>query len=207
MNLRDLLRRLLLKENQMKKQGFALFLFALATAVLMAADYNAEGQRWWAHIENLANDSMEGRNTGSPGHLKAAQYVAGEFERAGLKPAGTEGGYLQPVEFDVKQLDEPNSSVMLVRRGSMEVVALGEDANLSSRGMDGDLNASAVFVGYGLTVPEKGYDDLAGLDLKGKVVVMLAGGPKMPSALRAHYSSQGERWKFLKAAGVVGVVT
>jgi hypothetical protein len=205
MDSHDLLRRL--KENQMKKQGFALFLFALATAVLMAADYNAEGQRWWAHIENLANDSMEGRNTGSPGHLKAAQYVAGEFERAGLKPAGTDGGYLQPVEFDVKQLDEPNSSVMLVRRGSMEVVALGEDANLSSRGMDGDLNASAVFVGYGLTVPEKGYDDLAGLDLKGKVVVMLAGGPKMPSALRAHYSSQGERWKFLKAAGVVGVVT
>jgi len=187
-----------------------LLLLLLASAAFLAgADYNAEGKRWWAHIENLANDSMEGRNTGSPGHLKAARYIANEFERAGLKPAGTGGGYLQPVEFDVKQLDERNSQVMLVRHGAMEPLTLGEDANLSSRGVegDGDINAAAVFVGYGLTVPEKSYDDLAGLDLKGKIAVMLAGGPKMASALRAHYSSAGERWKFLKAAGVIGIVT
>lgn len=182
-------------------------LFIAAAALLAAADYNAEGKRWWSHIEYLANDSMEGRNTGSPGHRKAAQYIAGEFERAGLKPAGASGGYLQPVEFDVQQLNENNSQVMLVRHGAMEPLTLGEDANLSSRGMEGDLNAGAVFVGYGLTVPEKSYDDLAGLDLKGKVAVMLSGGPKMPSALRAHYSSAGERWKFLKAAGVIGIVT
>jgi len=189
----------------MKKLPILLLL--ASAAFLAAADYNAEGKRWWAHIESLANDSMEGRNTGSPGHLRAARYIAGEFERAGLKPAGTDGGYLQPVEFDVKQLDEQNSQVMLVRHGAMEPLTLGEDANLSSRGMDGDVNAGAVFVGYGLTVPEKSYDDLAGLDLKGKVAVMLAGGPKMASALRAHYSSAGERWKFLKAAGVIGIVT
>ena len=52
-------------------------------------DYNAEGHRWWSHIQALANDDMEGRNTGTEGHRKAAAYVAGEFERAGLKPAGT----------------------------------------------------------------------------------------------------------------------
>jgi hypothetical protein len=189
----------------MKKTPLALL--AASVVLLAASDYNAEGKRWWSHIESLANDSMEGRNTGSPGHLKAAHYIAGEFERAGLKPAGADGGYLQPVEFDVKQLDERNSQVMLVRHGAIEPLALGEDANLSSRGVDGDLNAGAVFVGYGLTVPEKSYDDLAGVDLKGKVAVMLAGGPKMASALRAHYSSAGERWKFLKAAGVIGIVT
>ena len=184
-----------------------LLLLAACAVILASANYDAEGKRWWSHIEALANDSMEGRNTGSPGHLRAARYVAGEFERAGLKPAGTDGGYLQPVEFDVKHLDERNSQVMLVRHGAIEPLTLGEDANLSSRGMDGDLNAGAVFVGYGLTVPEKSYDDLAGLDLKGKIAVMLSGGPKMPSALRAHYSSQGERWKFLKAAGVIGIIT
>ena|ERR1035438_9443093 len=119
-----------------------LTLLAASAALIAASDYNAEGKRWWSHIESLANDSMEGRNTGSPGHLKAARYIASEFERAGLKPAGAEGGYLQPVEFDVKQLDERNSQVTLVRHGALEPLTLGEDANLSSRGMDGDLNRS-----------------------------------------------------------------
>src|SRR5262249_38618110 len=68
--------------------------------------------------------------------------------------------------------------------------------------------ASLVFVGYGLTVPEKNYDDLAGLDLKGKVAVMLSGSPaEIPGALGSHYSSAGERWKALSRAGAVGVVT
>ncbi len=65
-----------------------------------------------------------------------------------------------------------------------------------------------VFVGYGLSVPEKSYDDFAGLDLKGKVVVMIAGSPSdMPSALASHYQSAAERYKTLRQAGVIGVVS
>src|SRR5882724_11781378 len=84
-----------------------------------AADYEAEGRRWWAHIQYLADDKLEGRDTGSAGHKLAAQYVAGEFERAGLKPAGT-AGYLQPVKFVVSQIDEPGSSLELIRNGKAE---------------------------------------------------------------------------------------
>src|SRR6202048_5598950 len=85
-----------------------------AFVLLAATDYNAEGERWWSHIKYLASDELQGRNTGSEGHRKAASYVSGEFERAGLKPAGT-SGYLQPVKFNVSQIVEKESSLDLVR--------------------------------------------------------------------------------------------
>src|SRR5215831_14738254 len=67
------------------------------TTLILAADVIQEGARWWSHVQVLADDRMEGRNTGSEGHRRAAQFVAAEFERAGLKPAGN-SGYFQPVK-------------------------------------------------------------------------------------------------------------
>ena len=177
---------------------------ALAAAVLYAAD----GARWWSYVEYLASDAMEGRGLGTEGYKKASEYVAGQFEKDGLKPAGT-SAYYQPIQFNVRKIVEPKSKVELVRDGKAEVVDLGTDANISLRGDPGhDIHAQAVFVGYGLTVPEKNYNDLAGLDLKGKIAVYFAGGPAdIPGPLKSHYQSAGERWKFLKAAGVAGVAT
>ena len=69
------------------------------------------------------------------------------------------------------------------------------------------IEAPLVFAGYGLTVPEAGHDDLAGLDVRGAVVVFLAGGPKwIPATLRAHYQS-GARYRFLARAGAIGAIT
>ncbi|MFN7994403.1 MAG: hypothetical protein U0Q18_12430 [Bryobacteraceae bacterium] len=76
---------------------------AVAASLIAAAP---DGHRWWSYIQYLADDNLEGRNTGSDGHRKAAVWVAGEFERDGLKPAGTDG-YLQPVRFHTRKLDEP----------------------------------------------------------------------------------------------------
>ncbi|HEV8038687.1 MAG TPA: M28 family metallopeptidase [Bryobacteraceae bacterium] len=190
-----------------------LFLCLLPTAACLllaasATDFTAEGKRWWAHIEYLASDDLKGRDTGSEGHLKAARYVAGEFERSGLKPAGT-SGYFQPVKFDVRQIVEDQSSLALVRDGKAEPLVLGDDATLGLRGdIQESTEAAAVFVGYGFGVPEKNYDELAGLDVKGKIVVYLAGGPKsIPGPLKSHYQSGAERWKYLKAAGAIGIAT
>lgn len=177
-------------------------------AAAAATDWSAEGKRWWAHIQMLADDKMEGRNTGSEGHRKAAVYVAGEFERSGLKPAGT-AGYLQPIQFNVRQLDEEHSSLDVIRNGKAEPVKLGDEAALGVRSeLSESAEAPAVFVGYGLVVPELHYDDLAGLDLRGKIAVFLSGGPSsIPSAVKAHYSSAGERWRALQKAGVIGMAT
>jgi len=181
---------------------------ALALILSAATDFTAEGKRWWSHIEYLASDDLQGRNTGSEGHLKAARYIAGEFERSGLKPAGT-SGYFQPVKFDVKEITEDQSSLSLVVGGKAKTLVLGDDATLGLRGdIQEDTQAQAVFAGFGLKIPEKNYDDLSGLDVKGKIVVFLSGGPaSIPGPLKSHYSSAGERWKYLKAAGAVGIAT
>src|SRR5215813_13606440 len=73
-----------------------------------------DGSRWWSYVEYLASDQMQGRETGSPEHRKAAEYVAAQFERDGLKAAG-EQGFIQPVKFKTLQLDESRSSLALVR--------------------------------------------------------------------------------------------
>src|SRR5271157_85818 len=131
---------------------------ALATVSLLVAasntDWDAAGNRWWSHIEYLASDELEGRNVGSPGFEKAARYVASEFERAGLAPAGA-NGYFQPVKFTQTSLDETRSSLSIVRGGTSRPVTLGADAILGfSAGSSASLEAPLVFAGYGLTIPE-----------------------------------------------------
>jgi hypothetical protein len=132
--------------------------------------------------------------------------VAGEFERAGLKPAGT-SGYLQPVKFKVAQIVEDQSSLAIVHDGKVTPLKLGDDANLNVRpGLAESVDAEAVFCGYGLSVPENHFDDFAGLDLKGKIVVYIAGGPSdIPGNLRSHYSFRAERWRAIQKAGAIGV--
>ena len=188
----------------MKKLVICLSSLALLGA---ATDYVAEGDRWWSHIKVLADDGMQGRNTGSEGHRKAATYVASEFERSGLKPAGV-SGYMQPVKFDVVEIQEEQTHVSLVRDGKPEPLKLGEDVIVGLRGDPQEhTTAQAVFIGYGLKIPEAGYDDLAGMDLKGKIAVMLAGGPKsIPGPLKSHYQSAGQHWKQLREAGAVGMI-
>ena len=110
---------------------------------------------------------MEGRNTGSPAHKRAADYVAAQFKKAGLEPAGV-GGYIQPVAFKTRRIVEAKSSLALVKNGKSEPLALGEDANISVRVDPApSVDAPLVFVGYGLNIPERKINDFAGVNLKG----------------------------------------
>ncbi|MCC7034192.1 MAG: M20/M25/M40 family metallo-hydrolase [Acidobacteria bacterium] len=163
--------------------------------------------RWFGHVEMLADDSMRGRETGSPEHRKAADYVATRFQRAGLEPAGT-AGYLQPIALRSRRIVEATSSLALVRRGKAEPVTLGEEATFGMR-IDPapSVEAPLVFAGHALQIPEVGHDDFAGLDVQGKVVVYLSGSPSnVPGALSAHYQSAAERWSTLKRLGAIGTI-
>ena len=181
---------------------------AITLAAGLFAAAVPDGAHWWQYVEALANDQMQGRNTGSPEHLKAAQYVAAEFEKSGLKPAG-EHGFIQTVKFKARKLVESGSSLELIRDGKAERLALGEDAIIGVRTDPADsVEGPLVFAGYGLTVPEMKYDDFAGLDLRGKIIVTIAGGPSdIPGPLKSHYQFVTERARFLKQAGVAGVAT
>lgn len=186
----------------------ALLLTLAALAQSRPRDF--DGQTWWQHVNILADDSMEGRETGSEGLRKAEAYAVEQLKKAGVQPAGTQGFY-QPVKFSWRQIDEKNSSLELVpKSGADEPLSFANDAFFSTR-VDlapEQINAPLVFVGYGLKVPEKTYDDLAGLDLKGKVAVLISGSPgEIPAALASHHQSAGERWKPFKQAGAIGIIT
>lgn len=166
------------------------------------------GQQWWSHVQHLADDKLEGRNVGTKGFDEAARYVAEQFERAGLKPAGVDG-YFQPVSFTQTTLDESASKVELIQKKQPTSVQLGEDIILGYGAHSAaKVNAPLVFVGHGLKIPEANYDDLKGAPLKGAIAVYIMGGPSsIPGSLRSHYSSREERWKSLRAAGAIGYIS
>jgi len=167
-----------------------------------------DGKSWWEEVKVLADDKMQGRDTGSEGLRQAEAYVVEQLKADGLKPEGN-AGYYQPVKFVVHQVIEKESSLALVHDGQVQPLKLGEDAYISSRAdlPNGEVKASLVFAGYGLRIPEKNYDDLQGLDLKGKIAVYISGSPaEVPSELSAHYQTTAERWKGLRQAGAIGVV-
>ena len=165
------------------------------------------GESWWNHVKYLADDKLEGRDTGSRGERMAQKYAVEQLKQAGTEPAGAKGFY-QPVKFVSRQIVEKDSSLTLIRDGKPESLVLGHDAIISTRVMPApEVSAPLVFVGYGLNVPEAHYDDFAGLDLRGKIVVILNGSPSdIPGALASHYQTQSERWKALRAAGAIGTV-
>jgi Zn-dependent M28 family amino/carboxypeptidase len=173
-----------------------------------AAPQHFDGKTWWGYIKVLADDNMEGRETGSEGLRKAQAYVVEQLTRNGLQPVGTEGFY-QPVKFVSRQIVEKDSSLTLVSNGTEQPLTLGEDAYFNARiDLAPEVAGPLVFVGYGLRIPEKNYDDLAGLDLKGRIVVLLSGSPAdIPAALASHYQTPGERWKALRQVGAVGIVS
>jgi Zn-dependent M28 family amino/carboxypeptidase len=198
----------------MRRKSLVFFL-PLLLAILGTAPSNSthfDGQSWWGHVKVLADDNLEGRETGSEGLRQAERYIVEQVKKDGLQAAGSQesGGtsFYQPVKFESRRIVEKDSSLALVRNGKDEPLILGEDALFSTRvDLAPEVAAPLVFVGYGLTIPEKNYDDLAGLDLKDKVVVIVSGSPAdMPPPLASHYQSSAERWKALRKAGAIGVI-
>lgn len=186
----------------------AFLLLAGTVAARQQSANHFDGNSWWAHVKVLADDNMEGRETGSPGLKRAEAYAVDQFSKAGLQPAGADGFY-QPVKLTSRAVVEKDSAAELIRKGKSTPLVLGEDAYFSARTEDSPegVNAPLVFVGYGLKIPESNYDDLAGVNLKNKIAVYIAGSPsEIPGPLSAHYQSGAERWKSLKAAGAIGTV-
>jgi Zn-dependent M28 family amino/carboxypeptidase len=198
------------------RRAASFLILSLAVALSVVAQQPAaaptpthfDGKSWWSHVKFLADDSLEGRDTGSEGLRKAEAYAVDQFKKAGLEPAGSDGFY-QPVHFNQYEVDESKSSLALVNNGQTKPLSFADNAFINSRStrQSGSFTASLVFIGYGLRVPENDLDELAGLDLKDKVVVYLAGSPSdIPTALASHYQTIAERWKALRAAGAIGIV-
>ena len=183
-------------------------LVALAFLTRAATEIHFDGKTWWGFVKVLADDKMEGRETGSAGLRAAQAFIVEQLKSAGVEPAGADG-YYQAVKFESRQIIEKDSSAALIRDGKSQPLTLGEDCYFSTRtDLAPEIEAPLVFVGYGLTIPEKNYDDFAGLDLHGKIAVAMQGSPaEMPAALASHYQSGAEKWNALRAAGAIGHIS
>ena len=185
---------------------------ALAQGQSASSD-EAQGKVWWAHVQKLADPSMKGRLTGSEDYLRAAAYVVDQFKAYGLAPAGVDGGFYQPVKFDVQRVDASKSSMKLVVDGKVTPLVLGEDAILGARSAQlKAVDAPLVFIGYGLHLPESKYDDFDSAEvpwkeLKGKIVVFINGGPADLSGPLKSYARTAPLAKALLDAGAVGSIS
>jgi hypothetical protein len=177
-----------------------------ATGASSDADFS--GTRIRAHVEFLADDLLEGREAGTRGYDLAARYVTAELKALGLEPAGDAGSYLQVIRFRKAELVE--GQFLLRREGQQDrALPLPDEALVSpsARETRTEVSGRLVFVGYGVTAPELQHDDYDGLDARGRIAVMLHGGPPtFASEQRAHFSSAHHKLRNAADHGAVGAI-
>ncbi len=159
-----------------------------------AAPRDAETREWWRITADLPAAAMEGRDTGSPGHARAAAYVAAKFNAAGLRPAGEDGGYLQPVPLEEVRVEKQGSVFALRRAGRPEIRLqfLHEITVRPTAQLPATLDAPLVFRGYCAA-------SALGAELRDKVVVCFG-------SRRAGTVGNEERVRAARAVGARGLL-
>lgn len=193
----------------------AIGVIGLSQKKRLGSSLNEEAIR--AHIKFLSSDLLEGRGTGARGGEIAANYIAAQMEAIGLKGAGANGGYFQPVSLVGVKAD-PNTRLTVSGRNGKESFKFADDyvAFTGAQTDDVDLDAEMVFVGYGIDAPNQRWNDYKGsaADYRGKILVMLVNDPpatsEEPNLFGGKTLTYFGRWtyKYEEAArrGAVGVI-
>jgi Zn-dependent M28 family amino/carboxypeptidase len=172
-------------------------------------------ERIRAQDQFISDDLFEGRYPGLRGGELAAKYIATQFALDGLKPVGDDGTFLQQVNFVGMKVDAAATKLVLEpAKGEAVLLKFGEDVVVANQTLTAttEIDAPIVFVGYGATAPEYGWDDYAGVDVKGKVILCIVGDPPSddPKFFAGKAMTYYGRWtyKFEQAArkGAVGAL-
>jgi Zn-dependent M28 family amino/carboxypeptidase len=187
-------------------------LWAASSAALCAAPVPRADQRLIkAHLHFLADDLLEGRETGSRGYDIAALYVANQFRQYGVLPKGDKGLYLQAVPLrSALVVDAAAKAELRTSDGKAEALVYLEDFAMGASLLVDrtELTAPLVFAGYGIEAPRFKHNDYAGLDVKGKIVVVLSGNPgSFPTEEGAHFSDGAHKREAALRHGAAGLVS
>jgi Zn-dependent M28 family amino/carboxypeptidase len=180
----------------------------------IAAFQKIDAERIRAHVRFLSHDLLEGRGTGQRGGDIAAEYIATQFALDGLKPAGDNGTYMQKVPMVGTTLSPETTFSLVPAKGSpRDLKFLSEyTAYDETQQAESNVNADIVYVGYGIQAPEYQWDDYKGVDVKGKVLLMLVNEPPSddPKFFKGKALTYYGRWvyKYEQAArkGAVGAI-
>ena len=167
------------------------------------------GRRIQADVRQLADDRMEGRETGTRGYALASAYVAQRYQQIGLQPAGDDGTFFQHVPLLKATRQAQDARLAVVRDGNTIELRFRDQflPGLNYNAAAHALEAPAVFVGQGVHAPELQHDDFAGLDVRGRIAVLFSGAPaRFDNDRRAFHSSSREKMRTIAERGAVGVV-
>ena len=196
---------------------YALLVTCCAGSLAIAADSPAAiFDRVRDDIKFLSSDELEGRGVETKGIELAAERILAEYEKYGLKPGMPDGSYRQPFDITVGSVDvSSDTRVAFTTNGKTITLKLGDQYQPLQRGGNGACKGELVFVGYGITSAEDNYDDYAGVDVEGKILVMLRREPqqgKVDGAFRgtetsthSYIDTKLKLAKDNKAAGVIFV--
>ena len=176
--------------------------------VASAAPFRAEAIG--AHIRFLADDSLEGRGTGSRGHEIATRYVASQLAASGCEPGGDDRTFFQKVPLRRAELVPSESSVTLTTSQGTNDLLFGRDFVMGGDPLreKSSVSGQVVYVGYGIVAPELEHDDYAMIDVKGRIVVFLSGAPDtFPPDQRAFYGNSRTKELTAVSKGAVGTLT
>ncbi|HNP35450.1 MAG TPA: M28 family metallopeptidase [Woeseiaceae bacterium] len=167
-------------------------------------------ERIRAHLEYLADDEREGRLTGEPGYLAAADYVAAQFEQYGLEPGGEDEGWFQQVPLQSYLIDSDSTSMIAHRDGEDRQLVYRDDYSMGGDPVRSEtgVRAEVVYAGYGVHAPEFGYSDYEDVDVEGKIIAIFGRAPAVLSHNeRAYYSSSRTKYQEAVKRGAVGIIS
>ena len=209
--------------REFKKRGIRLFvdaaLFFLSLATLVAPvalsassdakraavpRFKPDGEKALAHVKHLASDELKGRKSGTPEYRQAAEYVAAEMRKAGLKPGGENGTWFQEVPFKVwSNFEQPIRLEVVSPARRIYFAGRGRDFTPVSGTGSGTVRGGLVFAGYGVVSEKDGWNDYAAIDVKGKIVLVM---PDLPASLGNDAKNEWNFEKKVKTAAAKGAL-
>ena len=154
-----------------------------------------------ATVKYLSDDALEGRGTGQKGGDLAAEWIAAQFKKYGLLPAGDNGTYFQNISFYGVTTDPQQTHLSFVSKSGAETTLKFADeyvATDQTHSQKSEIDAPIVYVGYGINAPEYNWDDYKGLDVKGKALLMLVNEPPSddPNFFKGRALTYYGRWTY-----------